>query len=134
MTRHPHEGPAHDVTAPGPGDTGQEALCARLDELQQEVASLRESLTSRQRTGFVAGLLGQRYGLDPDEASALLARVSRELGVEVHRVADVVSDVYGGRLDPDDAALATAVARLLPEAPGPAASTGDERGREEERS
>ncbi|WP_380156214.1 ANTAR domain-containing protein [Kineococcus sp. R86509] len=90
-------------------------LQTRIRELEQETATLRAGLESRQHLGFVTGVLAQRYGLDPDQAWNLLTQVSQHLNVKARRVAQVMLDAYRGELDTTDAALATSIARLLPQ-------------------
>jgi len=104
------------------GDEGE--LRQRLDELEREVATLRDGLESRQRIGFTTGVLAQRYGVQPEEAWRLLAHVSQDLNVKARRVSEVLLDAYCGRLSPEDAALAGRIARLLPTAERRAAVDG----------
>lgn len=91
-----------------------DALRARVAALELEVETLRAGMESRQRIGFTTGVLGQRHGLQPDEAWRLLSHVSQQLNVKARRVAEVLLDAYCGRLAPEDVALAARITDLLP--------------------
>jgi hypothetical protein len=112
-TAAPVPDPPSTTSAAG-ADAETELLLARIDELEEEVASLREGLATRQQIGFVTGVLAQRHGLQPDQAWDLLAHASQEMNVKVRRVARVLADAYSGQLSPSDVALAARITAFLP--------------------
>lgn len=85
------------------------ALLERVAELEKQLEQLREALASRQQLGLVTGLVAQRYGLAPDEAWALLIRISQHLNVKVREVGRVVLDGYCGQLAGHDETLVSRV-------------------------
>ena len=99
-----------------PGGMSSElALRERVAELEKQVEQLREALPTRQQLGLVTGLLAQRYGLAPDEAWALLIRISQHLNVKVREVGRVVLDGYCGQLAGHDEALVRRVDAYSPD-------------------
>lgn len=108
----PHVSPPVDAAPHCPECTGN---AERIADLQREVTTLREAVESRQRIGVVTGLLAQRYGITPDDAWRLLARISQDLNVKVRQVAQVLHDGYCHRLAEDDVALAAQITHRLPD-------------------
>ena len=80
---------------------------ARILELEQEVAQLREALAHRQQYGVVTGLLAARFGLTPEHAWRLLVRLSQHSNLKMRVVARVIHDRFFNRLSPEDKPLAT---------------------------
>lgn len=88
-------------------DAGQVlALQARVGELEDEVAQLREALARRQQYGVVTGMVVVRFGLAPDRAWRFLVRLSQQSNVKMQVVARVIHDRAFGRLTPEDEAIA----------------------------
>ena len=104
----------HDGVRGLDGVGGRWVSFTRVAELEATVAQLREAVVSRQQLGFVTGLVAGRLGLTPDDAWAVLVRLSQDTNVKVREVGRVIHDAYCGRLAPEDEALA---ARLDANAP-----------------
>jgi hypothetical protein len=79
---------------------------ARILELEQEVAQLREALVHRQQYGIVTGLLAARFGLTPEHAWRLLVRLSQHSNLKMRVVSRVIHDRFFDRLSPADKPLA----------------------------
>ena len=77
-----------------------------IAELEATVAQLREAVVSRQQLGVVTGLVAARLGLTPEEAWAVLVRLSQDTNVKVREVGRVIHDAYTGRLASEDQGLA----------------------------
>lgn len=77
-----------------------------LVRLQAELAHLRRAVSARQRLGLVTGVVAERYGLSPDEAWALLVRISQSTNVRLSEVARLVHDDLRGCLAEADRTLA----------------------------
>jgi ANTAR domain len=96
------------------GMSSELALLERVAELEKQLEQLREALPTRQQLGLVTGLVAQRYGLAPDEAWALLIRISQNLNVKLREVGQVVLDGYCGQLARHDEALVRRVDAYSP--------------------
>jgi hypothetical protein len=99
---------------PPDGSPSQVAAEQRIAELEAELAQAREAMCARQRLGIVTGLVAQRYGVHPEEAWALLVRLSQHTNVKVREVARVISEGFAGRVAEEDRALAARLNRLRP--------------------
>jgi AmiR/NasT family two-component response regulator len=77
-------------------DVGQVlALQARVGELEDEIAQLREALARRQQYGVVTGMVAVRFGLAPERAWRFLVRLSPAQT----KIGDVAAELLGtGRL------------------------------------
>jgi hypothetical protein len=78
----------------------------RVAELEATIAQLREAMVSRQQLGVVTGLVATRLEVTPDEAWAVLVRLSQDTNVKVREVGRVIHDAYTGRLASEDQGLA----------------------------
>jgi hypothetical protein len=87
---------------------------SRVADLEETVSQLRAGLETRQQVGVATGLIAAELGIPPDEAWALLVRLSQRTNVKVRDVGRVVVDAYNGRLTGENEALA---ARLRPHFP-----------------
>ena len=102
---------------------------ARILELEQEVAQLREALAHRQQYGIVTGLLAARFGLTPEHAWRLLVRLSQHSNLKMRVVARVVHDRFFDRLSPADKPLAAQLDAQLRGTLGPLRSMDGEPGK-----
>lgn len=78
----------------------------RVAELEATVAQLREAMVSRQQLGVVTGIVAAKLEVTPDEAWAVLVRLSQDTNVKVREVGRVIHDAYTGRLASEDQPLA----------------------------
>jgi hypothetical protein len=65
----------------------RDAAASRDDEMQHEVAGLKEALLTRLQIGQAEGLLMARYNVDPDGAFRLLTKLSQEGHMKLPEVA-----------------------------------------------
>jgi hypothetical protein len=86
----------------------------RIAALEAEVAQLTDAAASRQRLGFVSGLIAERYGLGTDDAWGLLVDLSQRTNVKVREVARLILDGFEGRIAEEDRALAARINALGP--------------------
>lgn len=68
---------------------------ARLLAVSHEITNLRTAMSTRRTIGAAQGILRHRYGIDLDEAQALLVRISRHSNVKLAVVAQQVVDANG---------------------------------------
>jgi ANTAR domain len=96
------------------GDRDLGDLLQKIVELESQVAHLEEAVTSRQQIGFITGVLAERFGLNPDEAWAVMVRVSSHMNVKVHEIARVLHAGYFGEVAQEDLDLAARLNEHLP--------------------
>jgi len=78
----------------------------RIEQLEKEVAELREALVRRQLYGVVTGVLAARYGISPDRAWQVLVRLSQQSNLKIQIVARILHDRFFGRVAPEDEVFA----------------------------
>jgi hypothetical protein len=88
---------------------------SRVDELEAEIAQLRDALARRQQIGVATGLLAQRFGISPDRAWSLMVRLSQNGNVKVREIAQAVVDAHCGRLDPAEIEILSSLEKHLPD-------------------
>jgi hypothetical protein len=81
-------------------------LQARIGELEDEIAQLREALVRRQQYGVVTGMVAVRFGMSPERAWRFLVRLSQQSNLKMQVLARVIHDRAMGRLAPEDEAFA----------------------------
>lgn len=93
-----------NLYAPEPGAMGADdvddalefaAAAARLIAVSHEITSLRTAMSTRRTIGAAQGILRHRYGIDLDEAQAILVRLSRDNNVKLTALAQEVVDANG---------------------------------------
>lgn len=91
----------------GPGDpplvydTTEEALAperSELDRLRAELAQRRDQLTNQPTIDQAKGMLMHNFGLSPNEAFALLRRLSQDTNVKVRVMAEELVGALTGRV------------------------------------
>lgn len=107
---HP-DGTANGGCPPPTVDDGE--LLERVRTLEAQAAHLREAAESRQRIGFVCGVLAERFGLSADVAWTLLTRLSQTTNIKVRDIARVVHADLDGGVRPDDSELATTLNSMV---------------------
>jgi hypothetical protein len=82
----------------------RDAAASRGDEMEHEIAGLREALQARLQIGQAEGLLMARYNIDVDAAFRLLVRLSQAgKHIKLRDVAArLVADVLGGTSQTSD--------------------------------
>ncbi|HEY6741572.1 MAG TPA: ANTAR domain-containing protein [Lapillicoccus sp.] len=90
----------------------------RVAELEATIAQLREAMVSRQQLGVVTGIVAAKLEVTPDEAWAVLVRLSQDTNVKVREVGRVILDAYTGRLATDDQRLAALLDAKSPDGSG----------------
>lgn len=60
---------------------------ASVDDLEHEVAGLRQALATRNIIGQAQGILIERHGTDSDGAFEMLVRMSQQSHLKLHEVA-----------------------------------------------
>jgi hypothetical protein len=65
----------------------RDAAASRADEMEHEIAGLREALHTRLQIGQAEGLLMGRYGLEPHAAFRLLVKLSQDAHIKLRDVA-----------------------------------------------
>ncbi|GAB4067933.1 GAF and ANTAR domain-containing protein [Angustibacter speluncae] len=87
-----------------PGAMGEDDLvdavefaraAARLLAVSHEITNLRTAMSTRRTIGAAQGILRHRYGVDLDEAQAILVRLSRTNNVKLALLAQEVVDANG---------------------------------------
>ena len=78
----------------------------QMAELEATIAHLHQGMMSRQQLGVVTGIVAAKLEVTPDEAWAVLVRLSQDTNVKVREVGRVIHDAYIGRLGPEDEGLA----------------------------
>ena len=81
-------------------------LLGEVQSLRQQVADLEQGIVSRQKVGFVCGVLAERYGLSPEIAWGLLTRLSQTTNIKVRDIARVVHADLDGGVSSEDAEVA----------------------------
>ena len=89
----------------------------RVAELEATIAQLREAMVSRQHLGVVTGIVAAKLEVTPDEAWAVLVRLSQDTNVKVREVGRVIHDAFTGRLATEDEALAGLLDAKWPDGP-----------------
>lgn len=108
---------AHDQTASDPVGADQ----YRITQVEQEVEGLSRALQTRDAIGQAKGILLSRFAMGPDEAFALLVRLSQNTNV---KLADLAADLVTlvrerARPGPNSAAVPVVVDGLLARTAGP---------------
>jgi ANTAR domain len=88
---------------------------ARVAELEDEVAHLKEALARRQQIGVATGLLAQRFAISPDRAWSLLVRLSQNGHVKVRDIAQALINAHCGLVGPADTKIISAIELHLPD-------------------
>jgi hypothetical protein len=94
---------------------GSQDTSSRVAELEAEIAQLRDALARRQQIGVATGLLAQRFGISPDQAWALMVRLSQNGHVKVREIAKAVVDAHCGRLEPAEVQVLSSLEKQLPD-------------------
>jgi ANTAR domain len=94
---------------------GSQDTSSRVAELEAEIAQLRDALARRQQIGVATGLLAQRFGISPDQAWALMVRLSQNGHVKVREIAKAVVDAHCGRLEPAEVEVLSSLEKQLPD-------------------
>jgi hypothetical protein len=94
---------------------GSQDTSSRVVELEAEIAQLRDALARRQQIGVATGLLAQRFGISPDQAWALMVRLSQNGHVKVREIAKAVVDAHCGRLEPAEVEILSSLEDHLPD-------------------
>jgi len=94
---------------------GSQDTSSRVVELEAEIAQLRDALGRRQQIGVATGLLAQRFGISPDQAWALMVRLSQNGHVKVREIAKAVVDAHCGRLEPAEVEILSSLEDHLPD-------------------
>ena len=85
----------------------------RIAELEREVAQLRDGLATREQIGIATGLVGERLGLTPENAFAVLRAASQNRNIKLRKVAKIVVEAHCGRLAETDRGLADELQYLI---------------------
>jgi hypothetical protein len=101
-----HDGVAHRWVSP-----------TRVAELEATIAQLREGMVSRQQLGVVTGIVAAKLEVTPDEAWAVLVRLSQDTNVKVREVGRVIHDAFTGQLASEDEGLAGILDAKSPDGP-----------------
>lgn len=99
----------HDGTA-----AGEAVLSVRLRAAEDKIAHLERALLTQRHIGIAIGLLAHRFDCSPENAWQVLVRLSQTTNVKVRDLAQVLADAHSGRIRPEDAEIAAAVAAQLP--------------------
>lgn len=67
--------------------------------LREEIAQLREAVTSQRDIGMAVGLLSARFGCTTEQAWRTMLRVSQDSNTKVRHVAHVLVTVHDGTAD-----------------------------------
>lgn len=86
-------------------------------KLEEKVANQRARVTDRARIDQAKGLLMASHGCDAEQAWQMLFRASRAQGVQVHDLAEALTEAAAGR-DTDQSSAAMRAAVLAVMAPG----------------
>ncbi len=70
-------------------------VAARLISVSHEISNLRTAMSTRRTIGAAQGILRHRYGIELDEAQAILVRLSRDNNVKLAQLAQEVVDTNG---------------------------------------
>jgi hypothetical protein len=97
------------------GSVAGSDISSRAAELEAEIAQLRDALARRQQIGVATGLLAQRFGISPDQAWALMVRLSQNGHVKVREIAKAVVDAHCGRLEPAEVEVLSSLEKQLPD-------------------
>jgi hypothetical protein len=89
----------------------------RVAELEATIAQLREAMVSRQQLGVVTGIVAAKLEVTPDEAWAVLVRLSQDTNVKVREVGRVIHDAFTGQLASEDEGLAGILDAKSPDGP-----------------
>jgi hypothetical protein len=107
------------VSQPPPTEVGSvlEILEAssRVEQLEAEIAQLKDALARRQQIGVATGLLAQRFAISPERAWSLLVRLSQNGHVKVRDIAQALINAHCGQVGPADAAILNAMESHLPD-------------------
>jgi hypothetical protein len=107
------------VSQPPPTEVGSvlEILetSSRVEQLEAEIAQLKEALARRQQIGVATGLLAQRFAISPERAWSLLVRLSQNGHVKVRDIAQALINAHCGQVGPADAAILNAMESHLPD-------------------
>jgi hypothetical protein len=107
------------VSQPPPTEVGSvlEILDAssRVEQLEAEIAQLKDALARRQQIGVATGLLAQRFAISPERAWSLLVRLSQNGHVKVRDIAEALINAHCGQVGPADAAILNAMESHLPD-------------------
>jgi hypothetical protein len=107
------------VSQPPPTEVGSvlEILetSSRVEQLEAEIAQLKEALARRQQIGVATGLLAQRFAISPERAWSLLVRLSQNGHVKVRDIAEALINAHCGQVGPADAAILNAMESHLPD-------------------
>jgi hypothetical protein len=101
-----HDGATHRWVTP-----------TRVAELEATIAQLREGMVSRQELGVVTGIVAAKLEVTPDEAWAVLVRLSQDTNVKVREVGRVIHDAFTGQLASEDEGLAGILDAKSPDGP-----------------
>jgi ANTAR domain len=107
------------VSQPPPTEVGSvlEILDAssRVEQLEAEIAQLKDALARRQQIGVATGLLAQRFAISPERAWSLLVRLSQNGHVKVRDIAQALINAHCGQVGPAEAAILNAMESHLPD-------------------
>jgi hypothetical protein len=107
------------VSQPPPTEVGSvlEILEAssRVEQLEAEIAQLKDALARRQQIGVATGLLAQRFAISPERAWSLLVRLSQNGHVKVRDIAQALINAHCGQVGPAEAAILNAMESHLPD-------------------
>jgi ANTAR domain len=107
------------VPQPPPTEVGSvlEILDAssRVEQLEAEIAQLKDALARRQQIGVATGLLAQRFAISPERAWSLLVRLSQNGHVKVRDIAQALINAHCGQVGPAEAAILNAIESHLPD-------------------
>jgi hypothetical protein len=107
------------VSQPPPTEVGSvlEILdtSSRVEQLEAEIAQLKEALARRQQIGVATGLLAQRFAISPERAWSLLVRLSQNGHVKVRDIAQALINAHCGQVGPAEAAILNAMEPHLPD-------------------
>jgi ANTAR domain len=107
------------VSQPPPTEVGSvlEILetSSRVEQLEAEIAQLKDALARRQQIGVATGLLAQRFAISPERAWSLLVRLSQNGHVKVRDIAQALINAHCGQVGPAEAAILNAMESHLPD-------------------
>jgi ANTAR domain len=107
------------VSQPPPTEVGSvlEILetSSRVEQLEAEIAQLKDALARRQQIGVATGLLAQRFAISPERAWSLLVRLSQNGHVKVRDIAEALINAHCGLSGPPENKIIRAIESYLPD-------------------
>ena len=107
------------VSQPPPTEVGSVLdileTSSRVEQLEAEIAQLKDALARRQQIGVATGLLAQRFAISPERAWSLLVRLSQNGHVKVRDIAQALINAHCGQVGPAEAAILNAMESHLPD-------------------